>query len=136
MLIQAVHEVTSGLIKLVSSEEFRPSARTLIFSASVTILISTDGIHKDIMWTEILECKNVCVTAVPPLTLYKGYLYHMQSIYLHDSCQLLVSKCFIQLSIYLPSLTHNLTTAVYFHKLAFLITFRYDDINMSSIDIK
>jgi len=71
-----------------------------------------------------------------PLALYNDYLYHMQSIYLHASSQLLVSKCFIQLSIYLPSLTHNLTTAVYFHKLAFLINFNYDDIKMSSIDIK
>ena len=77
MLIQAVHEVTSGLMKLVSSEEFRPSATALIFGASVTILISTVGIHKEIMSIEILECKNVCVTAVPPPNaLQRLYLSH------------------------------------------------------------
>ena len=123
-------------MKLVSSEEFSSSATTLIFRASVTILISTDGIHNKSCGLKFWNVKMYVSPPSRPLALYNGYLYHMQSICLHASCQLLVIKCFIQLSIYLPSLTHNLTTAVYFHKLAFLITFRYDDINMSSIDIK
>jgi hypothetical protein len=47
-----------------------------------------------------------------------------------------VSKYFIQLSIYLSSLTDNPTSVPYFDKLTFFIKLRYDDIKMSSVDIK
>jgi hypothetical protein len=64
MLKQVVHRVTSGLIKVGSSEE--PSDTTLMFRASITILISTDGIHKELLWFPSLKRKNVCVTLSPP----------------------------------------------------------------------
>jgi len=66
MLIQAVHEATCGMMKVDSSEEFRPSATKLMFRASVTILISTEGINKEILWFEILEYKDIYVTLPVP----------------------------------------------------------------------
>jgi hypothetical protein len=55
MLIQVVNRVTSGLMKVESSEEFRPSATVLIFRSSVAVLISTDENHKQLLWFEILK---------------------------------------------------------------------------------
>ena len=53
MIIQAVHEVTSRMMKVDSSEEFRPCATALIFRASFAILTSAFGNQKD-LWFEIL----------------------------------------------------------------------------------
>jgi hypothetical protein len=103
MLIQVVHEVTSGLMKLDSSEEFRSSATILMFRASVTVLISTEGINKELLWFEIL--KYIKITPSRPLTIYKVYLNHFQSTYLLllVSCQS-VNISFSCQFIYHPSL--------------------------------
>ena len=132
MLIQVVNRVTSGLMKVESSEEFRPSATVLIFRSSVAVLISTDENHKQLLWFEILKYKNVSLTTFRPLT----FTMTVSIILLHASCQLPVSKYFIQLSICLSSLTHNLTSFANFYHLAFLVTFKYDVLKMSSVDIK
>jgi hypothetical protein len=58
MLTHVVHEVTSGLVNVDSDEELRPSA-------SDTILMSTDGIHKELRWFPSLKRKNVYVTLHP-----------------------------------------------------------------------
>ena len=79
MLKQVVHRVTSGPIKVVSSEE--PSATTLMFRTSITILISTDGIHKELLWFSSLKLKNVCVTHPrPALAHYNDSLNHSSFI--------------------------------------------------------
>jgi len=54
MLIHVVKRVTSGLMKVDPSEEFRPSATVLIFRSSVAVLISTVGNHKELLWFEIV----------------------------------------------------------------------------------
>ena len=69
MLIQVVHRETSGLMKVDSGEEFRPSATNLMFRASLTILISTGGIHKELLWFPSLKRRNVCV--LPPTSALK-----------------------------------------------------------------
>ena len=77
MLIRVVHRVTSGLMKVDSGKELRPSVTTLMFRASLTILISTDGIHKELLWFPSLKRKNVKVLLPPNLTLYNDYLNHI-----------------------------------------------------------
>jgi hypothetical protein len=94
MLTHVVHVVTNGLINVHSDEELTLSARTWMFRASVTILMSTNGIHKDFLWFPSLKL-NIYISPPPPpshFPHYNRYLNHISSIYWRASCKLLVSK--------------------------------------------
>jgi hypothetical protein len=66
ILTQMVHVVTSVLFNVDSDEELRPSAKTWTFRAPVTIIISTDGVHKELLWFPSLKRKNVYIISPHP----------------------------------------------------------------------
>jgi hypothetical protein len=61
MLTLVEHVVISGLNNADCDEQLRPSATTWMFRAYVTILMSTDGIHKELLWFPSLIRKNVYI---------------------------------------------------------------------------